>query len=150
MAILQLRLRLVTLSQLKKSLNSGPEIPCHPQYGSSPQPWPSLQAAAFLTCWALGSLLCHGFLPSSDSSHPVGTETSESRCEFVCLCPHADQGHSPVTLQARKSFHESTLPLSCCFLNSFLLVPLPVDRESPFFLLRVPKAHSWENLGPPH
>lgn len=95
MPILQLRLRLVSLSQLKKSLNSGPETLCHPQYGSSPEPSPHLQAAAFLTCWALGSLLCRGFLPSSDSSHPVGTETSESRCEFVCLCPHARLGSLP-------------------------------------------------------
>lgn len=100
MPILQLRLRLV-VSQLRKSLNSGSETHVTPTMAAPPSPWPPWQAGAAPNCLALGSLLSPGFLPSTDASHPVGSEASESRCESVRLCPHPDQGHAPVTLIPR-------------------------------------------------
>lgn len=79
-------------------LNSGPETPCNLQYGSSPQPLPPWQAAAFPTHPASGSLLSPGFLPSTNCSHPVGTETSESRCESVCSLSPCQIRVTPATL----------------------------------------------------
>lgn len=145
MPIVQLKLRLV-VSQLKKSLNSGSESHATPNMAVPPRP-SSMAVCGSPTCLAQGSRLSPGFLPSTDSSRPVGTETSESRCESVCLCPHARPGSLPhhpcsqaaLDVQTGKVPPEPILLLPCCFLNSFLLIPFPMGRENPFFLLRVLK-----------
>ena len=147
---------LISSKSVRKSLNSGPETPHDPQYDSSPSPFPhgSLWHSPPAPPWAHSCPLAFLLVPTP--AIQWGPKPQEAG---VCLpsLPHPmpDQVIPPTPLfpgssqvfrhlKARKSLSESTLGISCCFLISFLLVPFPVDEESPF-LLRVRKVHT----GPP-